>query len=149
MNKEVPYWNPYQETLPPEELEKLQLKKFRRIVRWAYEKSRFHRALYEEAGLEPDDIRSMEDVRRVPKVEKSMMRTIQRKDPSRMGMLFAFRWTKSRNFVRPAARPATPFISRTHGEIGSGGPNAGRLCYGRRAIDRMTVFSFLSVTIYL
>ena len=81
MNKEVPYWNPYQETLPPEELEKLQLKKFRRIVRWAYEKSRFHRALYEEAGLEPDDIRSMEDVRRVPKVEKSMMRTIQRKDP--------------------------------------------------------------------
>jgi len=81
MNKEVPYWNPYQETLPPEELEKLQLKKFRRIVRWAYEKSRFHRALYKDAGLEPDDIRSMEDVRRVPKVEKAMMRTIQCKDP--------------------------------------------------------------------
>jgi len=81
MNKEIPYWNPHLETLPSEELEKLQLKKFRRIVRWAYEKSRFHRALYKEAGLEPDDIRSMEDVRRVPKVEKSMMRTIQCKDP--------------------------------------------------------------------
>ncbi len=81
MNKEVPYWNPYLETLPREELEKLQLKKFRRIVRWAYEKSRFHRALYKDAGLEPDDIRSMKDVRRVPKVEKSMMRTIQCKDP--------------------------------------------------------------------
>ncbi len=81
MNKEVPYWNPYQETLPSEELEKLQLKKFRRIVRWAYEKSRFHRALYKEVGLEPDDIRNMEDVRRVPKVEKAMMRTIQCKDP--------------------------------------------------------------------
>ncbi len=81
MNKEVLYWNPYQETLPREELEKLQLKKFRRIVRWGYEKSRFHRALYKDAGLEPDDIRTMEDVRRVPKVEKSMMRPIQCKDP--------------------------------------------------------------------
>jgi len=81
MNKEVPYWNPHLETLPREELEKLQLKKFRRIVRWGYEKSRFHHALYKEAGLEPDDIRSMDDVRRVPKVEKAMMRPIQCKDP--------------------------------------------------------------------
>ncbi len=81
MNKTIQYWNPYLETLPREELEKLQLKKFRRIVRWAYEKSRFHRALYKQAGLEPDDIRSMEDVRRVPKVEKAMMRPIQCKDP--------------------------------------------------------------------
>ena len=81
MNKEVPYWNPYQETLPPEELEKLQLKKFKRIVKWAYDNSKFHKALYDDAGLRPEDIRSMEDVNRVPKVEKSMMRTIQRKDP--------------------------------------------------------------------
>ncbi|HTY25685.1 MAG TPA: phenylacetate--CoA ligase family protein [Desulfomonilaceae bacterium] len=81
MNKEVPYWNPFQETLPRDKLEKLQLKKFRNIVRWAYEKSRFHQALYKDAGLEPDDIRTMEDVRKVPKVEKAMMRTIQCKDP--------------------------------------------------------------------
>ena len=81
MNKEVPYWNPYLETLPRENLEKLQLKKFRRIAQWAYDHSKFHKALYDGAGLNPEDIRSMEDVNRVPKVEKSMMRTIQRKDP--------------------------------------------------------------------
>ena len=81
MNKEVPYWNPYLETLPRESLEKLQLKKFRRIVKWAYDNSKFHKALYDEAGLNPEDIRTMEDANRVPKVEKSMMRTIQRKDP--------------------------------------------------------------------
>lgn len=81
MNKEVPYWNPYLETLPRESIEKLQLKKFRRIVAWVYEHSRFHRALYEEAGVKPEDIRTLEDVRNVPKVEKSMMRAVQRKDP--------------------------------------------------------------------
>jgi phenylacetate-CoA ligase len=81
MNKEVPYWNPYLETLPRESLEKLQLKKFKRIAQWAYDHSKFHKALYQDAGLNPEDIRSMEDVNRVPKVEKSMMRTIQRKDP--------------------------------------------------------------------
>jgi len=81
MNKEVPYWNPYLETLPRESLEKLQVKKFKRIVKWAYDNSKFHKALYDGAGLSPEDIRSMEDVNRVPKVEKSMMRPIQRKDP--------------------------------------------------------------------
>ncbi|HMK36860.1 MAG TPA: AMP-binding protein [Desulfomonilaceae bacterium] len=81
MNDDVPFWNPYLETMSREELETLQLKKFRRIVKWAYEKSRFHRSLYDAAGLRPEDIRTMEDVRKVPKVEKSMMRDIQRKDP--------------------------------------------------------------------
>ncbi len=81
MNKNVEYWNPYLETLPQEQLEKLQLKKFRRIMRWAYDNSRFHRALYEDAGVVPEDISTLVDVRKVPKVEKSMMQGIQRKEP--------------------------------------------------------------------
>ncbi len=81
MNHAVQYWNPYLETLPRASLAKLQFKKFKRIVRWAYERSRFHRALYDAAGVRPDDIRTWDDIRRVPKVEKSMMRPIQRKDP--------------------------------------------------------------------
>jgi phenylacetate-CoA ligase len=75
------YWNPLLETLPRERLEALQLRKFKRIFTWAYEHSKFHRALYDQAGVKPEDIRSFDDVRRVPKVEKSMMRPIQRKDP--------------------------------------------------------------------
>ncbi len=75
------YWNPVLETLPLENLQALQLKKFKRIFRWVYERSKFHRALYDEAGIAPDDIRSFSDIRRAPKVEKAMMRDIQRKDP--------------------------------------------------------------------
>jgi len=81
MISEQKYWNPILETLPREKIRKLQLEKFKRIFSWAYEHSRFHRALYEKAGVKPEDIRSLEDVRRLPTVEKSMMRGIQRKDP--------------------------------------------------------------------
>lgn len=81
MNKTVCYWNPYLETLPREELDQLKLKKFKRIFRWAYENSRFHRTLYQSNSIHPDDIKNFEDVRRVPKVEKAMMRTAQGKEP--------------------------------------------------------------------
>jgi phenylacetate-CoA ligase len=81
MNKEAPYWNPYLERLTRDSLERLQLKKFKRILTWAYTNSVFHRTLYQDAGVHPDDINSLDDVRRVPKVEKSMMQHIQRKDP--------------------------------------------------------------------
>ena len=75
------YWNPVLETLPREQLQRLQLEKFKRIFKWTYERSRFHRGLYDRAGITPDDIRTLTDVRKVPKVEKSMLRGIQRKDP--------------------------------------------------------------------
>jgi phenylacetate-CoA ligase len=75
------YWNPVLETLPGEKIRELQLKKFRRIFEWAYDHSKFHRKLYDGAGITPQDIRSFDDIRRVPTVEKSMMRDIQGKDP--------------------------------------------------------------------
>ena len=81
MISQAVYWNPLLETLPPEKMRFLQFNKFQRIFKWAYDNSRFHRQLYDNAGVTPEDIRSLEDVQRVPKVEKSMMRDIQRKDP--------------------------------------------------------------------
>jgi len=81
MISEQPYWNPVLETMDPEKLQLLQLKKFQRIFQWAYDRSKFHRGLYDKAGICPRDIRSLEDIRHVPTVEKSMMRDIQRKEP--------------------------------------------------------------------
>jgi len=75
------YWNPILETLPDEKLQKLQLKKFQSIFSWAYEHSKFHHKLYSDAGIEPGDIRTFEDIRKVPKVDKSMMRAIQGREP--------------------------------------------------------------------
>ncbi len=81
MRADQKYWNPVLETLPQEKIRQLQLKKFKRIFEWTYERSRFHRGLYDAAGITPANIRCLEDIRHIPKVEKSMMRDIQRKDP--------------------------------------------------------------------
>jgi phenylacetate-CoA ligase len=75
------YWNPVLETLPREKIRRLQLEKFKRIFKWTYDHSKFHRSLYDDAGMQPEDIRSFEDIHKIPAVEKSMMRHIQRKDP--------------------------------------------------------------------
>ncbi len=81
MWKEQKFWNPVLETLPRGRIRDLQFRKFKKIFAWGYEKSKFHRGLYEKAGIKPEDIRSFEDIRSIPTVEKSMMRDIQRKDP--------------------------------------------------------------------
>jgi phenylacetate-CoA ligase len=71
------YWNPILETMAPEKLRQLQLKKFREIFTWAYEHSKFYHELYSDAGIEPGDIKKFEDIKKVPKIEKSMMRNVQ------------------------------------------------------------------------
>ncbi|MEW6266249.1 MAG: phenylacetate--CoA ligase family protein [Thermodesulfobacteriota bacterium] len=83
------YWNPYLETLDRERLERLQLKKFKRILTWAFERSPFYRELYQSAGLKPEDIRTLADVAKVPRVEKSMLRSAQDSPPFPYGRLLA------------------------------------------------------------
>lgn len=75
------YWNPVLETLPQEKLCQLQLKKFKWILSWAYQNSPFYHNLYRDVGLEPGDIKTLDDVKRVPKVDKAMLRTAQGKEP--------------------------------------------------------------------
>ena len=102
------FWNPILETLDPELLEALQLEKFKRLFTWAYERSKFHRALYDRAGIQPGDIKTMADVARVPKVEKSMMRSIQRKDPFPYGDLLCVPLTEVTAFRQTSGTTGQP-----------------------------------------
>ena len=83
------YWNPLLETLPQERLRALQLRKFQRILRWAYDNSPFYHRLYSQAGLEPGDVTTFEDIRKVPKTDKAMLRGIQPKEPFPYGDILA------------------------------------------------------------
>ena len=47
------------ETLPHERIRELQLKKFKSLFRWTYDHSRFHRELYDKAGVTPEDIQEI------------------------------------------------------------------------------------------
>ena len=60
------YWNPKNETLPREELQKLQLLKLRRLCEWAYATTPFHQRKFDEAGFKPEQLQSLDDIRRIP-----------------------------------------------------------------------------------
>ena len=83
------YWNPILETLPQDKLRELHLRKFRKILAWAYEKSPFYHELYKNAGLEPGDIKTYDDIRKVPKMEKSFLRDAQNCEPFPYGKILA------------------------------------------------------------
>jgi phenylacetate-CoA ligase len=89
MRPEEQYWNPVLETLPLEKLQQFQFKKFKKIVKWAYENSPFYRNLYKKAGFEPGDIKTPDDIRKVPKTEKSMLREAQGKEPYPYGSILS------------------------------------------------------------
>ena len=60
------YWNPKNETLPRADLERLQLTKLRRIAAWAYENSPFHRNRWDAVGFHPQQLATLDDLRRMP-----------------------------------------------------------------------------------
>ncbi|HZQ28138.1 MAG TPA: AMP-binding protein [Acidimicrobiales bacterium] len=55
------YWNRGTQTAPREVLDAIHLKKIRRLVALAYERSPVHRQLYDDAGIKPADIRTWDD----------------------------------------------------------------------------------------
>jgi len=60
------FWNPKNETLPREELQALQLLKLQRLCEWAYATTPFHRRKFDEAGFKPEQIKTLDDIRRIP-----------------------------------------------------------------------------------
>ncbi|HZD66927.1 MAG TPA: hypothetical protein VE152_12585 [Acidimicrobiales bacterium] len=65
------YWNPRTETLPREDLRALQLAKLRRVVAFAAERSPHYRDAFAGAGVGPEDLASLDDLRRLPFTTRS------------------------------------------------------------------------------
>ena len=75
------YWDKETETLPREKLQELQLKKFKGQMRYVYERSPFYRRKFDGAGIKPDDIRTLDDIRHVPFTVKEELRESQAENP--------------------------------------------------------------------
>jgi len=57
------------EKLIKDDVEKYQLYKLRRVLRYVYERSPFYKGLFRKAGLTPEDIKSLQDLARLPFTE--------------------------------------------------------------------------------
>jgi len=62
------------ETLPREALEALQLKRLQQVVQRVYHTVGFYRKAFDEAGVKPDDVKSLADLRRLPFTTKQDLR---------------------------------------------------------------------------
>ncbi|MGQ9722184.1 MAG: phenylacetate--CoA ligase family protein [Candidatus Jordarchaeum sp.] len=70
------------EIAPRERLRKLQEKKMLKIVEYAYERSPFYKKKFDEAGIKPGDITSLEDFyKKIPYTSKNELVKSQRNNP--------------------------------------------------------------------
>jgi phenylacetate-CoA ligase len=76
-----PFWNPKNETLPREDLHRLQLAKLKGHCEWAAAKSPFHRRKFDEAGFEPAQLKSLDDLRRIPMMTRAEWMECQAQTP--------------------------------------------------------------------
>jgi phenylacetate-CoA ligase len=70
-------WDPKMECMDPRKMKMLQKNRFISLVRWSYEKSPFYRKKYDQAGIHPEDIRSLADIARIPFIYKDDLRASQ------------------------------------------------------------------------
>ena len=76
------YWNAELETMDPDEREQtVVLPKLRAQMAYAYKKSSFYKRKWNEAGIKPEDIRSLEDFESVPIITKADIRRDQMENP--------------------------------------------------------------------
>jgi phenylacetate-CoA ligase len=68
------YWSPVIERMPLEELKQIQEKKLRALVRDVYEYSPFYKRKFRELGIHPEDIRGLEDLKKLPFTRKQDLR---------------------------------------------------------------------------
>ncbi len=68
------YFNKEIETMPREQLKRLQSEKLVRQVRHVYDHVPYYRALMDESGVSPDDVKGVDDLYKLPFISKSDLR---------------------------------------------------------------------------
>ena len=71
------YWNEEIETLPLNNLRKLQLKSLQEHLEFAYQHSPYYGASFRKHGVLPSDLKSLEDLYRFPFIDKKLSVTVR------------------------------------------------------------------------
>jgi phenylacetate-CoA ligase len=79
--EKVIMWKPELETMPREKLLEYQLALFRKQMAYVYERAPFYRRKFDEAGVRPEQIKTLEDVSKIPFTVKEELRQSQEKYP--------------------------------------------------------------------
>lgn len=72
-----PYWDEALETQPREDWDALKLQLLQKHLHHAYNNSPYYRASFDAAGVHPESVRSLDDIRRFPFINKQTLRERQ------------------------------------------------------------------------
>ena len=95
------------ETMRCEELQELQLSRLKKAVRWATEKSSFYQQRFAAAGVGPDDIETLADIRKLPFLTPIELRQVPAMDRLTMPLSSVLRIS----YMRQAAGEVLHFYS--------------------------------------
>lgn len=68
------YWDEKAETMSLKELKRLQLKKLKHLLRYVCANNRFYKRRFKDAGVKPEDIKTLEDIGKIPPLTKDELR---------------------------------------------------------------------------
>jgi len=68
------YWNKNKECMPREQLENLQLQRLKKMVKKIYHEVDFYKEKFQEMEIDPNDIQSLEDLKKLPFTNKTDLR---------------------------------------------------------------------------
>ncbi|MBP3295758.1 MAG: phenylacetate--CoA ligase [Lachnospiraceae bacterium] len=71
------YWEEEWETLDRSGIEAKQLESLKEIVKFAYENSVYYKRSFDEAGVSPEDIHTLQDIKKIPFIDKQTERKTQ------------------------------------------------------------------------
>jgi phenylacetate-CoA ligase len=71
------YWNPFLETLPRDELVHIEIKRFREAMAFAIKHCQMYQDKFKEAGISPEEIKTLDDIRKIPLTDKEELRRAQ------------------------------------------------------------------------
>lgn len=67
-------WNREAECMSAEEMEELQLKRLQEVVKLAYENVQYYTKSFDNAGMKPEDIETLQDIEKLPFTSKTDLR---------------------------------------------------------------------------
>ncbi|MCP4753782.1 MAG: phenylacetate--CoA ligase [Proteobacteria bacterium] len=79
------FWNPERETMSRDQLRDHQFKELRNQVKYNYENGLFYKNKFDQAGIQPGDIKTWDDFYRIPTMTKDDQRAAQEESLERFG----------------------------------------------------------------
>lgn len=104
--KEERFYNPAIEISPRDKIETIRDSHIRYMVKWAYEKSEFYRKLWDEKGVQPEDISGYADLEKLPVWRRGSILKDQQDNPP---------------YGTRIVKELLPYVNKLHKSIDSSG----------------------------